>query len=112
MQVMELSNPTVSGSDATYSAAFKGDMGVIKALIAKQTKALPPRSHNLMRLAEMVISEIPEEQADFFRYLSRYYIQSRYPEEFADLAKQINQEKALEVFHKTQEMFQWLSSML
>ncbi|MBW1933887.1 MAG: HEPN domain-containing protein [Deltaproteobacteria bacterium] len=85
---------------------------MLKALIAKQTKELPPRSHNLTRLAELAISKVPEERADLLRYLSRYYIQSRYPEEIADVAKEINKEKAQEVFNKTQEMFQWLSSML
>lgn len=85
---------------------------MLKALITKQTKKLPPRSHNLVRLAELVISNILEERADFLRFLSRYYVQSRYPEEVADLAKEINEEKAQEVFNKTQEMFQWLSSML
>jgi len=85
---------------------------MLKALIAKQTKEFPPRSHNLTRLAELAISKVPEERADLLRYLSRYYIQSRYPEEIADVAKEINKEKAQEVFNKTQEMFQWLSSML
>jgi HEPN domain-containing protein len=85
---------------------------MLKAVIAKRTNEHPPRSHNLTTLAELAMPEIPEEKADFFRFLSRYYIQSRYPEEISDLAKEINREKAQAIFDKTQETFRWLSSML
>ena len=54
---------------------------MLKALIAKRTRELPPRLHNLMWLAEVASLTIPEDTAHLFRRLTDFYIASRYPEE-------------------------------
>jgi len=61
---------------------------MLKAIIAESTKGLPPRIHQLMRLAEVAGLEVSGERAEFLRELSAYYIQTRYPEEIKDLASQ------------------------
>jgi HEPN domain-containing protein len=85
---------------------------MLKAIIAKRTGQLPPRLHNLIRLTEFISLDIEKDKADFFRELSTWYVQSRYPEEISDIAEQISHEKAGEILNKTEEVIQWLSSML
>jgi HEPN domain-containing protein len=83
----------------------------LKSIIAKRTKELPPRIHQLMRLAEVAGLEVSGERAEFLRELSAYYIQTRYPEEIRDLASQAKKEGAQRVLDRTEEVLQWLNSM-
>jgi len=85
---------------------------MIKALIAKRTSELPPRLHHLMRLAEAAGLEVSEERARFLRELSAYYFQTRYPEEITEISKQVKPEAAGLILKHTEEVIQWLESML
>jgi HEPN domain-containing protein len=84
----------------------------LKAIIAARTKGLPPPIHQLMRLAEAAGLEVSGECAEFLRELSSYYIQTHYPEEIKDLASQAKEEEARRVLDHTEEVLQWLNSML
>lgn len=82
---------------------------LLKALIAQQNKEnLPIR--NLNRLAE--IAEIRDDlspgQFDFLAELTPYCIEARYGDYKQSLLEIINKEKAIEVYDKTEEIFQWL----
>jgi len=83
----------------------------LKAIIVRRTEEFPPRIHQLMRLAEVAGLEVDENKAYFFRELSTYYIQSRYPEEITDLASQVKRQEAQRVLEQTQEVVRWLSAM-
>ena len=85
---------------------------MLKALVAKRQEELPPRIHQLVRLAEVASLEMSDEQAGFLRELSAYYIQTRYPEEISDVASQVKEDEARRVLNRTEEMVRWLSSML
>ncbi len=85
---------------------------MLKAIIAERTKGLPPRIHQLMRLAEAAGLEVSGERAEFLRELSSYYIQMRCPEEIKDLASQAKKEGTQRVMDRTEEVFQWLDSIL
>jgi len=85
---------------------------MLKGVIAKRTEALPPRLHNLIRLAEHAEVEPEKEQTDFMRALSGYYIQTRYPDEIAALSRDLSRQMAQEVLNETEAMVQWLSSMI
>jgi len=84
---------------------------MLKSIIARHTRELPPRIHQLSRLAEVAGLEPDENRAGFLRELSAYYIQSRYPEEIANLASQVKKQEAKLVLDQTQEVLQWLNSM-
>jgi HEPN domain-containing protein len=84
---------------------------MLKALIAQRSKELPPRIHQLVRLAEVAGLLVTDEQADLLRELSAYYFQTRYPEEVAEVGSQVKEQQAQRVLGQTQEMAQWLSSM-
>lgn len=85
---------------------------MLKALIAHKTQQLPPRVHQLVRLAEAAGLEVDEDQADFLRELSVYYIQTRYPEETAAQGLGIKAETARKILDRTEETTKWLESML
>lgn len=82
----------------------------IKGLISAKTQELPPRTHNLMRLAEHCGLTPDEATAHRLRALTAYYVESRYPDEVAALAGQVDASLAEEVLSATKEVFQWLES--
>jgi len=84
----------------------------LKAVIAKKTGELPPRVHNLLRLAEVAGIESSQEQIHFLSKLSGYYIQSRYPEEIRAAGATITQELAREVLGKTEQTVKCALSIL
>ena len=84
----------------------------LKAVIVRRTGELPPRVHNLLRLAEVAGIESDAEQARFLGELSGYYIQSRYPEEIKAAGPTITEELAQEVLGKTEQMVKWVLSTL
>jgi HEPN domain-containing protein len=85
---------------------------IIKALIAQSTSELPPRIHNLVRLSEAAGLQVDEERTRFLRELSTYYFQTRYPEEISSISKQVDAGLAKSVCKQTEEVFEWLESML
>jgi len=85
---------------------------MIKAVIVKRTNSFPPRIHALIRLAEAASLDLTDERAQFFRELSNYYIQSRYPEEIPVLAAEMSRDQAYRIFKQTEESVKWLNSMI
>lgn len=84
----------------------------MKALYIKRRGDFPPRLHNLVRLAEAAGLGVEEERLDFMAQLSVYYIQSRYPEEVDELVRAATSEKAESALSATEEIVQWLLSMM
>lgn len=84
----------------------------IKSVIALRTKKMPPRIHNLIRLAEKAGLEVEESRAEQFRLLTNYYIQSRYPGEIENLSSAADRTLAEEVVHYTEDILLWLSILL
>ncbi len=84
----------------------------LKALIVKKTGEFPPRTHTLMRLANVSGLEIDDEMAELFRELSNYYIQTRYPEEISALGMKISRDQTRLILEQTEESVKWLLSLL
>ena len=84
----------------------------LKAVIVKRTNEFPPRVHNLLRLAKTANIKLESEREIFLGELSSYYIQTRYPEEIESISSSVTLEIAKESLHKTEEVTQWLFSML
>jgi HEPN domain-containing protein len=83
---------------------------MIKSVIAERTNEVPPRLHNLMRLAEHAGLEPDEATAQKLRLLAAYYIESRYPDEVDALSRQCDRNLAVEVLQQTREVLTWLES--
>ncbi len=84
----------------------------LKAVIVQKTRDFPPRLHNLPRLAEIGGITMDQDREGFMGELSGYYVQTRYPAEIASLGGALHRETATDVFRKTEEITQWLFSML
>jgi HEPN domain-containing protein len=84
----------------------------LKAMIVARTGALPPRVHNLVRLAEVAKVELGRDRLRFLGELSAYYIQSRYPEEIKAAGSSVSQELADEIMNSAEQTIQWIMSML
>jgi HEPN domain-containing protein len=84
----------------------------LKAMIVKKTGKLPPRIHNLPRLAEVARIESSPEQVQFLGQLSGCHFQSRYPEAMTAAGATITQELARDVLGKTEQTVQCVRLML
>jgi HEPN domain-containing protein len=84
----------------------------LKAVIVRKTGELPPRIHNLLRLAEVAGMKSSPEQGRFLGELSGYYIQTRYPEEIRATGAAITKELAQGTLGRTEQMVKWVLSML
>ncbi len=85
---------------------------MLKAVIAERTGQCPPRLHNLLKLAEDAGVKLDPGQTVLLEDLSRYYIQSRYPEEIPALARGLDRPRGQQVLNQTEDVLQWLSSTL
>jgi HEPN domain-containing protein len=83
----------------------------LKSVIVLRTNKLPPRIHQLARLAAVGGVAVDEKQVGFLRELSAYYIPTRYPEEAADLTFDVKEEQSRRVLSQSREFIQWLSSI-
>jgi HEPN domain-containing protein len=66
---------------------------------------MPPKKHDLMALAKKagLISNTTEEQRDFLRRLSIYYIEIRYPEEKEAMSAKCAREFTEAILKQTEE---------
>ena len=53
---------------------------ILKAHVCRQTRDLAPRLHNLVRLAELAETHLPEQHMDILAEMNRFAIAGRYPE--------------------------------
>lgn len=81
----------------------------IKAHVVKVTKKLPPKIHDLLRLAEIGQVILSSMQADFLSKMNLYQMEGRY----ADQAFQTpSLQKAKEHLKQAKEIIEWLISQL
>jgi len=83
---------------------------MLKAIYARKLNNVPPRTHQLVRIAEETKLELSEEHKNFLRELSAYYIQSRYPDEMDGMEPEISVDLAELTLLRTKELIQWLRS--
>ncbi len=84
----------------------------LKALVAKQTDEFPPRTHSLMRLADIISLELTDDHQYLFRELSTYYISTRYTQTIEQLSEKITKKAAHDFLEQTEKAQQWIRSMI
>ena len=84
----------------------------LKALVIRTTHSMPPRTHDLLRLAGVSHLELTEEREFFLRKLTNYYIATRYPEEVDEIAARVDGELAQRYLALTREAIIWLDSLV
>ena len=55
---------------------------IIKALVVKETRGIPPKSHDIFYLSEKANVTIPEDKQIISQILMKYQLEGRYPEYF------------------------------
>lgn len=85
----------------------------LKAFYVKHSNNLiPPKTHNLLKLAELSKLELTHEQAKFFADVNRFQIEARYAEFKIELYKIATEEFTLNNFNKIKEYYKWLKSLI
>jgi HEPN domain-containing protein len=84
----------------------------LKALYVDQKEEFPPRTHNLLQLADLVAIEITADRDILYRDLGTYYIQSRYIEEIKELSLKVNKTSAKKILDQTEGELKWLLSKI
>ena len=86
---------------------------LLKALYVQSTNnKVPPRIHNLLKLAELSNISLNQEQMEFFSEINRFHIEARYSEFKDELRKIATEEFTIKYLNKIKEHFQWLKSLI
>lgn len=77
----------------------------LKALIVRNLKTVPPRIHNLVRLAELARINLSDKEIDILADMNQFQMEGRYPESLSATLSQMDAEKYMDT---AKELFQWL----
>ncbi len=81
----------------------------LKAHVSKATNSVPPRTHDLLRLADLAGISIPASRCIFLARLQRYCMEGRYP----DLPQEIPEwDGASDELEAARETRSWLAKQL
>ena len=82
---------------------------LIKAHVCLHTQDLPPRIHNLIRLAEMSALVFDQDQRDIMAEMNAFTIEGRYPDVFIS---PLPQDEAEHYLNHVEKVFKWLMNPL
>ncbi len=80
----------------------------LKALFTERAGIVPPRIHNLIKLAKITRANLNENQIEFISTLNMAGIGTRYPELLDEAIKKYPQNITLDYLNKTREVIQCL----
>lgn len=83
---------------------------LLKAYYQATKSALPPRTHNLVYLAEAtgLIDELEGEKENVLYTLNPLNIETRYPEYREKISESLNKARLDEILEKTKELHKWI----
>ena len=84
----------------------------LKAVVINITEEFPPKTHDLIRLIELVKIGLTVKQQLFLRKLTAYYIQTRYPEEVKELSKKVTKILASVYLKDSEEVIKCIDQLL
>ncbi len=86
---------------------------ILKAIfVDRNNNNMPPKIHNLVRLAELSKIAIDDEQKFLLDKINDFNIQTRYPDYNLEFYKQCNSKYTNEYLSKIKECYTWLSSLI
>lgn len=85
---------------------------LLKALYIQHKNEIPPRTHNLLYIVDVLGLEIDQEKKACLAQLNQFYLESRYPGDRAELAKGMNQKEARDILKRTREAWGCLKQKL
>jgi HEPN domain-containing protein len=85
----------------------------LKAALAHQTGAHPPRTHDLVRLAALVGPDcVPAGLTGHLAYLNESFMDVRYPTDLEEAAQRFPMATVLPLIANTEVLLQWVRSRL
>lgn len=84
----------------------------LKALVTKKIGALPPKTHNLIRLAELGGLELTEDQVFHLEQANQFCLACRYPEEQSEIRILATRDYANETRLKLGRIREWVLSRI
>ena len=86
----------------------------IKAVMSAKNEDIPPKIHNLIRLAELsgLFDKMSDEQKQTLFVLNPLNIESRYPSYKEMLFSQLTKEKCEAIIKSTGELLLWIKAQL
>lgn len=85
---------------------------ILKAIYCQKKNELPPRTHNLLYLVDVLELNVTDSDKALLSLLNQFYLETRYPGEQSQLLKEINEFKSREYLNKTKEAWKCLRQML
>jgi HEPN domain-containing protein len=80
----------------------------LKGIVAKKTKRIPPKTHDLFYLIKLAELEIPLAHQKLISHLNQASVPTRYPEDITKISKQYNKTVAQKYLKDTQSLLKWL----
>lgn len=84
----------------------------LKAIFVSKNDVVPPKTHNLVKLAEQSSIELSEEKQIFFDEVNDFNLEARYPDYRNDFYNRCTKDFAEKYFLKIKEDYQWLKSLI
>ncbi len=73
---------------------------------------VPPKIHNLVKLASLSNIELNSEQIDIYEDINDFYIEGRYAEFKNELYKTATKDYTINNLDKIKEQYKWLKSLI
>ncbi len=77
--------------------------------MVKETREIPPKSHDIFYLAKKANAEIPEDMLIISQILMKYQLEGRYPESFPSKPQF---DAVAKYFAETQNLLKWFKKKL
>ena len=96
-----------------FYAVFMAHLAVekaLKGLYQRRFERVPPRTHDLIYLAEQMDLEPPEQLYDFMIRLHKESVPTRYPEQLARMLQNYTRMRSREILDHSHTMIQWIKT--
>jgi HEPN domain-containing protein len=80
----------------------------LKSLVTEETQKLPPRTHNLIDLAQRAHVVLSQAQQDFLGKLNNTSVVVRYPEDLSAMISQYPEAIVQDYLERTKELILWV----
>ena len=95
--------------NASYPKWIKSSLEkALKALVTEETQQLPPRTHNLIDLAQRAHVVLSQEQQDFLGKINNTSVVVRYPDDLSAMVSQYPEAIAQDYLERTKELILWV----
>lgn len=85
---------------------------MLKAAVTERTAQPPPRTHNLILLAQLAQLSVPREHAEFIGKIGDASIVTRYPQDLSQALTEYTEPMARLYLQHSKEVLRWIKEQL